>query len=268
MASEEYLDNINAMYGVQELANKYNSAINDSNTLKIQQKLADLRDSELDALRQKDKLSEYDLKRADLRYQIALKQMALEEAQQNKSTMRLKRDSQGNYSYVYTADEDKVAALREELSNLYNELYNLDLEKYNSNLEKINQYTAEWVEKQKELAEDKTLSDEEREARLYDLEVYYGDLITSLSEDNLNIRKNLQQSAAAELLDLYNQDVNNFDNMTSEQRAIVEQYLDDRLDYTRAAYDTIFDIYNENLEEFRSMTDQEKDMLMGELVPT
>lgn len=265
--SEEYLDNINAMYKVQELSNKYNDAINQSNNVKIQQKLASLRDSEMDALREKDKLSEYDLKRADLRYQIALKQIALEEAQQNKSTMRLKRDSQGNYSYVYTADEDKIASIREEVSNLYNELYNLDLDKYKENLEKVNEYTAEWIEKYKEISEDKTLTDEEREARWYDLEVYYGDLINSLAEDNAYIRDNLYQSSMAELFDLYNQNTDNYEAMTDEQKAMVEQFMDDTKDYTRAAYDTVFEIYNENLEKFYDMTAEQKEMLMNELVP-
>lgn len=82
--------------------------------------------NELKALREKDKLSQYDLDRADLRYQIALKQIALEDAQQNKSKMRLRRDSQGNYSYQYTADDDQIAKTQQEISDLYNQLYNLD----------------------------------------------------------------------------------------------------------------------------------------------
>ena len=79
-------------------------------------------ESELEQLRSKDKLSQYDLDRADLRYQIALKQIALEEAQQNKTTLRLRRDSQGNYSYQYTQDEDEITKLQNELSDLYNQL--------------------------------------------------------------------------------------------------------------------------------------------------
>jgi hypothetical protein len=50
-------------------------------------------------LEEKDKLSEYDLKRAEASYNLLLKQIALEEAQYNKTTMRLRRDSQGNYTY-------------------------------------------------------------------------------------------------------------------------------------------------------------------------
>jgi hypothetical protein len=36
-------------------------------------------------------------------------QIALEEAQDAKDTVRLTRDSEGNYGYVYTANEDKIA---------------------------------------------------------------------------------------------------------------------------------------------------------------
>ena len=92
---------------------------------------------ELKALREKDKLSQYDLDRADLRYQIALKQIALEDAQQNKSKMRLRRDSQGNYSYQYTADDDQIAKTQQEISDLYNQLYNLDKNKYSDSLREI-----------------------------------------------------------------------------------------------------------------------------------
>jgi hypothetical protein len=38
-----------------------------------------------------------------------LAKLALEEAQNNVSTVRLRRDSEGNVSYVYTADEDNIA---------------------------------------------------------------------------------------------------------------------------------------------------------------
>lgn len=93
--------------------------------------------NELKALREKDKLSQYDLDRADLRYQIALKQIALEDAQQNKSKMRLRRDSQGNYSYQYTADNDQIAKTQQEISDLYNQLYNLDKNKYSDSLREI-----------------------------------------------------------------------------------------------------------------------------------
>jgi hypothetical protein len=42
-------------------------------------------------------------------YEVLKAKIALEEAQNAKSIVRLQRDSEGNFGYVYTADEDKVA---------------------------------------------------------------------------------------------------------------------------------------------------------------
>lgn len=94
-------------------------------------------EEEVAALQEKDKLTQYDIDRAERKYQIALKQIALEEAQQNKSTMRLRRDSQGNYSYQFVEDQNETDKLRDELSDLYNQLYNFDLDHYKDNLNQI-----------------------------------------------------------------------------------------------------------------------------------
>ena len=77
--ADQYLDTVNAIYKVQELQNKYLDAIEKSSSPTQQKKLNDLMQQETDYLREQDKLSEYDLERANLKYEIALKQMALEE---------------------------------------------------------------------------------------------------------------------------------------------------------------------------------------------
>ena len=99
--ADQYLDTVNAIYKVQELQNKYLDAIDKTDSPAQQKKLNDLMQQETNYLREQDKLSEYDLERANLKYELALKQIALEEAQQNKTQLRLRRDSQGNYTYQY-----------------------------------------------------------------------------------------------------------------------------------------------------------------------
>ena len=94
-------------------------------------------ENELDILKGMDKLSQIDLNRAELKYQIALAQIALEDAQQQKNQMRLRRDTQGNYTYQYTADNEAIEEAKEELSKLYVDLYNFDREQYKSNLDEI-----------------------------------------------------------------------------------------------------------------------------------
>ena len=94
-------------------------------------------DEELSNLRERDKLTEYDVERANKRYEIALKQIALQEAQQNKTKMRLRRDSQGNYRYEYVSDADQVGQLQDELNDMYNSLYNFDKARYQDNLNQL-----------------------------------------------------------------------------------------------------------------------------------
>ena len=267
MQSSEYLDNINGIYKTQELANKYLEAIDNTSNIKAQQRLKDIMDDELEALRNKDQLSEYDLKRAELRYQIAIKQIALEEAQQNKNKMRLRRDTQGNYRYEYVADEDQVNKTKQELSDFYNQLYNLDAKKYSENLEKVYNLTKEAEDKIQDLYEDTTLTNEERQERILEITEYYNELINQLTADNEYIKLNLQESTMSELFDLYDVNKDNYADMTDSQKVILERYLKDSEDLTNAAYDNLFNVYNENIENFKNMTDEEVNILMNELIP-
>ena len=80
---------------------------------------------QLEYLRDKTKLSEYDVNYANAQLEILQKQIALEEAQRNKSQMKLRRDTQGNYSYVYTANDDNVRSAQSDLLDAQNNAYNM-----------------------------------------------------------------------------------------------------------------------------------------------
>ena len=141
-----YLDPVNALYGLTQLQSKYEDAINKTDSIHGQQVLNDLMQSELDMLRERDHLSQYDLDRANKKYEITLKQLELENAQQDKSKMRLRRDSQGNYSYQFVSDEDQIGKLKDELTGLQNDLYNLDLDAYRDNLKNMYELNKEYQE--------------------------------------------------------------------------------------------------------------------------
>lgn len=123
--SEQYLDNVNAAYETQKLQNKYIELLDNETNLHNQQLITQQMNEQLGYLREKDKLSEYDVAYANAQLEILQKRIALEEAQQNKSQMKLKRDTQGNYSYVYAADEANMAAAQSDLLDAENNAYNL-----------------------------------------------------------------------------------------------------------------------------------------------
>ena len=192
-----YLDEINRAYGITDLERKYMDAIDGTDSLRIQQKIKDIMDEELEALREKDKLTEYDVERAERKYEILMKQIALEETQQNKSQLRLRRDSQGNYTYQYTADEDAIAEAEADLEKAKNDLYNFDKAEYQK---KLGELYDVWSEFQEKMAEAAQINDpakrKEREALL---EEQYGQLINGLVAENATIRKNLEESAMDEV---------------------------------------------------------------------
>ena len=263
--AEEYLDSVNAIYNVQQLQSKYLDAIEQNDSSIQQKKLNDLMEQEIGYLREQDKLSQYDIDRANLKYEIALKQIALEEAQQNKTQLRLRRDSQGNYSYQYTADDDQVSSIQQEIADLYNQLYNLDAEEYRGNLEGL--YDV-WVEFQERMAEAAQINDpEQRAAKELLIKEQYGELINTLAEKNELIQSNLNQSAMSHLFDLYNQNIENYDMMTAEQQAILSQFMTEETDFTNAAFDNLFGLYNTTVENFQGMSNAQRDILMGSIVP-
>ena len=263
--ADQYLDTVNAIYKVQELQNKYLDAIEKSSSPTQQKKLNDLMQQETDYLREQDKLSEYDLERANLKYEIALKQMALEDAQQNKSKLRLRRDSQGNYTYQYTQDDDQIASIQSEIADLYNQLYNLDADAYKGNLEEI---FSIWQEFQERMSEAAQINDpEQRAAKELLIKEQYSDLINGLVEKNENLQANMYQSTMSHLFDLYNQNTENYDSMSEDQKAILDQFISAETDLNNAAFDNLFDLYNVNIEQFTQMTEEQKDILMDSMVP-
>lgn len=215
--AEMYLDTINEAFAIDQLRNKYQKSINKTSNLDTQKKLNDLMEKEIAALEKKDKLTQYDIERANMKYDIALKQIALEEAQQNKTTMRLKRDSQGNYTYQYTSDDDAVADAQQQLAEAQNSLYNFDKENYQNNLDQI---LSVYTEFQQKMAEAALINDEEqRQARMLMLQEQYGQLINGITAENEVIRYNLHESAFDELAtNVYGKNVEEFYNMSQEEQ--------------------------------------------------
>ena len=123
--ADYYLDDVNAAYEIQKLQNKYLEMLNEADNLAIQNQITQQMQEQLEYLREKDKLSEYDVAYANAQLEILQKRIALEDAQRNKSQLQLRRDTQGNYSYVYTANEDDVFNAQNDLLDAQNNAYNL-----------------------------------------------------------------------------------------------------------------------------------------------
>ena len=173
-ANEGYLDEVNARYNIDQLNRKIQTSIDESDNYAAQKKLADLRAKQEqrlnDILEERGKLSQYELDRANAEYELTLKQIALEEAQQTANKMKLTRDAMGNYTYQYVADQDAIAKAEEELAAAENNLYNIDKER---NKSLVDEYYATMTEANEAIAEAMAQGDTERVERLR--EHYFGE---------------------------------------------------------------------------------------------
>lgn len=139
---DEYLTKTNQIYEtnvlIKKLAQDLDKTNNDAAKLRIKNFSA-----EIEGLQQKNKLSKSELDIAKARYEVLLAEIALEDARNAKSTVRLQRDNEGNYGYVYTADGEQVDAAEDDLAKKNNDLYNLVLGQANDYTQKIIQLTQE-----------------------------------------------------------------------------------------------------------------------------
>lgn len=178
---ERYLDSINSAYAEESLMRKFETSIDETDSivaqnklkekqLAIEQKLADIKEEQ-------GKLSQYDLDRANAEYELTLKQIALEEAQQTANKMKLTRDASGNYSYQYVADQDAIAKAEEDLAAAENSLYNLDKDRTK---ELVEEYWNIFAEGKSAIDEAMANGDVERAERLRE---YYNTMLNNVQNE-------------------------------------------------------------------------------------
>lgn len=107
-AAERYLEDFEKTHELSQLGRDITKAMNDTTSAFAKDELAKLM-AEVNE-KQKDgvKMSEYDLEVLKKKFELKQAELALEEAQNSMSQVRLTRDNEGNWSYQYTADQDKV----------------------------------------------------------------------------------------------------------------------------------------------------------------
>lgn len=159
--SDKYFDEIDRNYQISNLEYEFNKAIRNTTSLKAQQQLNKLKEQELSTLKEMDKLSENNVKRTEKLLELEQARIALEEAQNNKSQMRLVRGADGTYGYQYVADQSAIAEAEQRVAALENELINMDEEAWKSNLDAFYEDFAEFIDKLREFAED-GFTDEEK----------------------------------------------------------------------------------------------------------
>ena len=182
---EEYLTSTNQIYETNKLMRQAQQEIDKSTNSIAKRRLKQFID-ETNQMQNQNKLSQFELDIQKAKYDLLLAEIALEEAQQAKSTVRLQRDSEGNFGYVYTADQNEIAQAQQDLEDAQNNLYNIGLEG-------ANKYGESYAQTIQQMHDDITAltqawlngeiaSKEEYQRRMLELEKFYSEKLMQYSE--------------------------------------------------------------------------------------
>ena len=199
---EQYLDDATKVYELNKLNRQLNLAITDENDLLAKSKLRDIQ-AEIYALQAKGtEMSQYDLDILQKKYDLQLAEIALLEAQNSKTSMRLVRDASGNWNYVYDADEEKI----EDATQKYEDaLYELD----KVSVEYLSEISEQLIENQIEYKDalmdlDKNAVD--YQAQLLRLQEYYTKrqtyLLDELNKGAIQSGKNFHDTLYGQIADV------------------------------------------------------------------
>lgn len=264
--SDRYLENYEKTYEINKLNRKINQDIAKTTNAKSQKDLRNLQAELLEMGEEGNKVSQRDIEFMQKKYDLLLAEQALRDAQNTKSVVRLKRDSEGNYGYVYTADQTTVNQAQQAYEDA-----SYNLEKWNEEVlttisEQIITIKQSFAQTIQEIANDTTLSDEERKAKMAEATEYYVGqleywtdeaerLNLHISEANSQFHMNMADSIHETLVGQLFPDLDNWTDLYKTDSAAMEK-ASAELD---GAIDTMADDIEKAMSNAGVSTDNFKD---------
>lgn len=213
-----YLDDYEKIYELSKLNRDIINSIDESDSIHAKERLRDLQE-EINALQESNtEMTQYEVDSLRAKYELRLAEIALEEAQNAKSQVRMRRDSEGNWGYVYTADEAAIGAAEQNYEDklyAYQNTLNEQIDELEARLVSLPQ---EYMEAVRAIYEDQTLTDEERRLRIQETQEHYQAMhqyvVTQLgySLDNAKL--------------LYEEDWSNYNILTGYKISKDEEWID------------------------------------------
>lgn len=251
--NERYFDKVNEAYQVSAWYNKLQQDIDDTTNSAHKERLKVLQE-EINQRREGNKLSQYDLDILNAKYQVLQAQMALEDAQNAKNQIQLVRDSQGNWNYQYTANQDDIANAQQNLLDAENDWYNIAKQQVTDVTGEIVSTWQECQDKIKDIYSDMTLTDEERSAQAQEIYKYYSEKIKYLEEEKQNAIADMTEAGNKNLIDnaiITGDTITDLTGITSEE---LQQLVAD-------SGESIADILMKNSEQLKEIAGNNTDLI-------
>ena len=247
---DRYLDSLSRANGTYNLIQKTQEAIGNAN-LKHQKELNKWLDATTKNLESQTELRQIDLDIAEKELDIILKRQALEDAQNNKTKMRLRRDSQGNYRYQYVADTNDVAQKQQELRDAIEDLRLLVKEDFKDTVDRMYDQMDSFAEEAAEISEKYGFNTEEWNDQMALLQERYIKKTTKTANDYAEMMRKLSQATGVEATELFGQMGDEFMaalGMDSDTYKVFEQMFKPGGEYVDLIDGFITEIYTSSFD--------------------
>lgn len=196
---ERYVSTSKELYEVSKLNRQIEQSISDSTTVASKAALKALQ-AKIDKQSELNELTEYDIEMNQLEYQLALAQIALDEAKNAKDTVRLTRDENGNYAYQYTANQEKLNEAEQQYEDVLQQINELAGNRISELEQSFIDAQSKYQQAALEIASDMSLTEAERAEKLATLSQQYNETLLYIQQQYGNATEALgsNQEAVAE----------------------------------------------------------------------
>lgn len=215
--SDLMLKDYQQIYELSKLSRDINNSIDDTENLAGKQKLKKLL-GEINKLQEEGvEMSQYDLEYLQAEYQLRLAEIELEEAQNAKNTVRLQKDNEGNWSYVYTQNTDAVDEAQQKYEDALYSMQDLS-----SNY--IDEMSEQLINTSQEMAEALAAL---RVEDFASIDEYYAEVerVQAEYEEKMALQENELQKAIDNNKELYDTDWTNYHNATGYKISDTENFV-------------------------------------------
>ena len=215
------------IYQLSKLNRNINKTLSDTNIIAGKQKMKSLQ-QEINELQASGvELSKYDLDYLQAKYELRLAEIELENAKNAKDTVRLSKDSEGNWSYIYTSSTDKVDEAQQKYEDALYAMQNLSYEYMEEMSNGMMQTSLTMMEKIQSL-------------RIQDFDSYeaYAAEVKRIQDQYAGSLQNQQNELDKSMMnnqELYNQDWQAYSDMTGYKISAAQDWADNFSETTLGA---------------------------------
>lgn len=206
------------IYELSKLTRDINKVLDDTNIVAGKKKmnglLKEINELQADGV----ELSKYDLEYLRAKYELRLAEIELENTQNSKDTVRLSKDSEGNWSYIYTQNADAVEEAEQ---------------KYEDALYEMQKLSQEYLEEMSGmmLETSQAMMEEISALRIQDFTSYeaYQTEVKRIQDkyaESLRHQENELNKAVQNSSDLYEQDWQAYNQATGYKISLAENWVD------------------------------------------